>query len=60
MAEFSVDVGYSNHDRLKEGIIEIGWVRVSVDARDEIDACLAAAQMVASTHGMPTRTLIRI
>ena len=57
---FTVDVDYSNHDALHEGVTAIGWVRVIVAAADACEAQLVAAMMVACTHGMPTATYVCI
>jgi hypothetical protein len=51
-----VDVAYSSHDLLKLGITERVWHRVTVLAGDANEAQCIAAQMVAATSGMPTRT----
>jgi hypothetical protein len=55
---FSVLVDYSTHDDLRDGIARLDTLLVTVLADSPVDATLVAAQMVACTHGMPTRTQI--
>jgi hypothetical protein len=61
---YTVDVAYSDHDLLKEGITESGFRRFRVLAPDGNTATLIAAQWVAAdriTDGtIPTRTMLHI
>lgn len=66
MAVFTVDVEVSSHDLLKRGILatrlhgsQRTWHRILVDADDERDAVLLAAQ-IAACHGMPTATYLAL
>lgn len=58
MNRFRIDVSFSTHDALQQGIDVLGVRRVSVLAHNAADACLAAAQMVACHGLMPTGTRI--
>jgi hypothetical protein len=61
MQTFIVDVAFSTHDRLQQGIICDGISRVHVLADDGNDAQLIAAQIVAAARGvMPTATTVCI
>lgn len=64
MTEFIVDVSWSTHDLLKEGISEAAFRRFRVLATDGDNASLIAAQWVAAdriTHGIiPTRTSVHV
>lgn len=53
---YIVDVAWSNHTLLQAGVTERGWHRCAIAARSPAEAQLVAAQMVAATTGMPTRT----
>lgn len=56
MSVFVVDVAYSSHDQLQAGVVEKGWHRCTVEATSPATAQLIAAQLVAATTGLPTRT----
>lgn len=60
MQTFIVDCEFSTHDALKDGIISQGFRRFRIQADDADHATLIAAQWVASTGVMPTRTLIHV
>jgi hypothetical protein len=61
---FIVDVEYSTHDALKDGITSLGFRRFAIQADDEITATLVAAQWVAAGRIgggiIVTRTLVHI
>lgn len=54
MQLFTVDVAFSTHDRLQQGVICDGVSRVFVLADDGDTAALIAAQMVSCRGLMPT------
>lgn len=53
---FVVDVTFSTHDDLKDGVIALGFRRFRVQADDDVQASLIAAQWVAASGVMPTAT----
>jgi hypothetical protein len=61
---FTIDVDYSTHDALKDGIIAVGFRRFVIDAPDADAATLIAAQWVAADRisggVIPTRTYVCI
>lgn len=56
--KFAVNVSWSTHDLLKEGVIERGVNTVWVLAHTDTEATLVAAQMTACHNVMPTATSI--
>lgn len=54
MQAFTIDVAFSTHDQLQQGIICDGVSRVTVLADDGDQASLIAAQIVAARGSMPT------
>lgn len=61
---FTIDVEFSTHDALKDGIVALGFRRFVIDAPDADAATLVAAQWVAAdriTDGIiPTGTHVCI
>ena len=55
---FTVRVDFSTHDALQRGITDLGFSSVQVLAPTDTAAALIAAQIVAATRGVPTRTTI--
>lgn len=64
MPTFVVDVEFSTHDALNDGICALGFRRFRVQADDGDQATLIAAQWVAAdriTSGIiPTRTMVHV
>lgn len=58
MPTYTVDVDYSTHDHLKVGVTALGFRRFVIHADNDVDATLIAAQWVAASGFMPTRTTI--
>lgn len=62
MQTFIVDVSFSTHDALKDGIPSLGFRRFTIQAKDGDSASLVAAQWVAAdriTGGViPTATMV--
>lgn len=63
---FSFDVSVSDHDLLKRGVLAgrlhgspNTWHRIVVEAHNEAEAALLAAQM-AGCHAIPTEVVLRI
>lgn len=66
MTVYSFDVEVSTHDLLKQGVTAgrlygspRTWHRIVVEACDEQEGALIAAQM-AACHAMPTATYLRV
>jgi hypothetical protein len=60
MTTFVVDVDFSTHDALQQGVTSLGFRRFTVQAHDGDDASLVAAQWVAAAGVMPTRTMVHV
>lgn len=60
MHVWEFDVGVSNHDLLKEGVIVRHYTRVSVAAESYTEARLVACQLAAAGGWMPTEALLRV
>lgn len=60
MQVFTIDVDYSTHDALKSGVTALGFRRFILADTDAINAQLVAAQWVAASGFMPTRTTVCI
>lgn len=60
MSEWEFDVGVSNHDLLREGVIVRHYTRVSVAAESYTEARLVACQLAAAGGWMPTEALLRV
>lgn len=58
MSEWEFDVGVSNHDLLKEGVVVRHYTRVSVWAETYAEARLIACQVAAAGGWMPTESLL--
>lgn len=57
MQVFTIDVAFSDHDKLQQGIICAGVSRVTVLADDGDQASMIASQIVAARGSMPTATV---
>ena len=60
MQEWEFDVGVSNHDLLKQGVIVRHYTRVSVATSSYTEARLVACQLAAAGGWMPTEALLRV
>lgn len=60
MSEWEFDVGVSNHDLLREGVVVRHYTRVNVTAETYTEARLVACQLAAAGGWMPTEALLRV
>lgn len=60
MQTFIIDVQFSTHDALKDGIVSLGFRRFQIQDNDADHASLIAAQWVASSGSMPTATAVHV